>query len=110
MVEEFKIYEATAGNFEQMRDRFLVEAAPRLAAHGVSVVSAWEELGDTPRLIYLTRASSGAALKEGWAAFAADPGWKSVKASSEVNGPLLAGQSAMRVRPLPLGQHGGAYT
>lgn len=102
MVEEFKIYEAMSGNFERMRDRFLAEAAPRLAAHGVSVVAAWEELSDTPKLVYLTRANSEAELKSGWAAFGADPGWKSVKASSEANGPLLANQSTMRVKALDI--------
>lgn len=102
MVEEFKIYEATLGNFEQMRDRFLTEAAPRLAENGVSVLYAWEEMGETPRLIYLTQAVSEEALKRGWAAFGADPGWRSIKAASEAGGPLLAQQRSFRVRALSL--------
>ncbi|WP_336099052.1 NIPSNAP family protein [Roseovarius sp. CH_XMU1461] len=102
MIEEFKVYESTPGNFEKMRDRFIEEAAPRLAHHGVTVVFAWEEHGDAPRLIYLTRATSEDALKAGWAAFGADPGWKSIKVESELDGPLLAQQRSIRVRALPL--------
>ena len=108
MIEEFKIYEATDGNFERMRDRFLAEAAPRLTAHGVTIVAAWEQRGDVPKLIYLTRAASEDALKEGWAAFGADPAWRSIKAQSEVEGPLLAQQVAMPVRPLTLQEGEGA--
>ena len=106
MIEEFKIYESTLGNFEKMRDRFIAEAVPRLARHGVTVVSAWEEHGDALRLVYLTRAETEAALKAGWAAFGADPDWKSVKAQSEADGPLLAQQRSIRVRSLPLGGTG----
>jgi hypothetical protein len=40
-------------------------------------------------LIYILEHPSRQEAEKNWAAFQADPGWKKVKAESEVNGPLV---------------------
>lgn len=102
MIYELKTYEAAEGSFETMRDRFLAEAAPRLARHGVEVVAVYQEIAEFPKLVYLTRGASAEALAAGWAAFGADPEWQAIKKTSELNGPLLSAQSSTKLRQLDL--------
>ena len=93
MVYEIRIYEAAEGRFEAMRDRFITEVIPRLPKHGIEVVGVFTSETDPGKMTYITRSANEEARASGWAAFGADPEWKAIKASSEVNGPLLARQT-----------------
>jgi hypothetical protein len=82
-----------------MKTRFIEEAAPRLARHGLTVVACFDSTDSADTLVYLVQAASEDALKQGWAAFGANEGWLKIKRESEVDGPLLATQSSLTLSP-----------
>lgn len=107
MIYEIRVYEAAEGRAEAMRQRFEKEVVPRLPGFGIDLVGVFvNSQEDDDRLTYVTRFSDEEARKAAWARFGSDPEWKSIKARSEVDGPLLANQTISvltpRVPGLPL--------
>jgi hypothetical protein len=107
MIYEIRVYESVPGQAEAMRKRFKKEVIPRLPRHGIELVGAFISPIEDDKLTYVTRFADEEARKKGWASFGADPEWKAVKSSSEVNGPLLQSQTVSVLSPawpgLPLG-------
>lgn len=107
MIYEIRIYEAADGKAEAMKTRFKNEVVKRFPNHGIELLGVFESPSETSRLTYLTRFKSEADRIKAWAAFGADPEWLVVKASTEVNGPLLKNQTVSVLSPtvagLPLG-------
>ncbi|WP_029003807.1 NIPSNAP family protein [Azorhizobium doebereinerae] len=103
MIYEIRIYEASEGRADAMRQRFIAEVVPRLPGHGIELLGVFTAPEEDGRLTYLTRFSSEDARKQAWASFGADPDWKAVKAASEVNGPLLKAQTVNVLSPAAAG-------
>lgn len=103
MIYEIRIYEASEGRADAMRQRFITEVVPRLPGHGIELLGVFTAPEEDGRLTYLTRFSSEDARKQAWASFGADPDWKAVKAASEVNGPLLKAQTVNVLSPATAG-------
>jgi hypothetical protein len=99
MIYELKKYIAHEGKAQALIDRFEAHTLPIFARHGIEVLHCWTEPGQPAVFHYLTRYASEQARDAALAAFAADPEWKAVKAASETNGPLLAGQSTVALVP-----------
>lgn len=98
MIYEMRVYEHVEGRADQVRERFEAEVAPRLPNHGVELLGVFTD-ADTGMLTYLTRFESEEARDAAWASFGADEGWKSAKAASEVDGPLIARQHKTVLKP-----------
>ncbi|QTL02196.1 NIPSNAP family protein [Aquabacter sp. L1I39] len=103
MLYEIRVYTASEGKAEAMRQRFLTEVVPRMPRHGIELVGVFTAPEEDGRLTYLTRFADEAARAAGWASFGGDAEWKAVKAATEVDGPLLAAQSVSVLTPAAAG-------
>jgi hypothetical protein len=103
VIYEIRIYEAANGKAVAMRDRFKAEVVPRLPRHGIELLGVFEAPQEDGRLTYLTRFKSEEDRVKAWAAFGADPEWRAIKASTEVNGALLKSQTVQILTPAVAG-------
>jgi hypothetical protein len=103
MIYEIRIYEAHEGRADAMKARFKTEVVKRFPLHGIELLGVFESNSETNRLTYLTRFASEDDRGKAWAAFGADPGWRAVKAASEVDGPLLKNQTVSVLSPAMAG-------
>lgn len=99
MLQEFKTYRAMPGSIDALMRRFRDTVLPILKRLGIDVTHCWSSPDEPDSFFYLVTFESAAAGKAAWAAFGADPEWKSAKAASESNGPLLASQSTIYLHP-----------
>ncbi|MFC3674885.1 NIPSNAP family protein [Ferrovibrio xuzhouensis] len=99
MLYEIRIYTAAPNRADPLRERFRDHTLRLFARHGIEVVGCWVPPEQPDQLVYMTRFPDEPARKAAWDGFGADAEWKRIKAESEVNGPLLGGQSAMVLRP-----------
>lgn len=102
MIYEIRVYEHVDGRADAVRERFVGEAAPRFAAHGIELLGVFADR-ETGMLTYMTRFASEEARKAAWASFGSDPEWKAIKAASEADGPLIAAQRVSIVSPAMTG-------
>jgi hypothetical protein len=103
VIYEIRVYEAADGKAEAMKARFKNEVVKRFPNHGIELLGVFEQASDAARLTYLTRFKSEDERSKAWAAFGADPEWRSVKAATEVDGPLLKNQSVAVLSPAVAG-------
>ncbi len=99
MLQEFKTYRATPGSIDALIQRFRDTVMPIFNRLGIEVSHCWSSPDEPDSFFYLVSFESAAAGKAAWAAFGADPEWKRAKAASETNGPLLASQSTVYLKP-----------
>ena len=99
MIHELKKYVAAPGRGPALRDRFAQLTMPIFARHGITLLQCWEPEGEPDTFYYLVGFPDAAASETAWKAFGADPDWKTGKAASELDGPLLASQSTVVMRP-----------
>ena len=99
VIYEIRVYEAVEGKADAMRSRFKDEVIPRMPRHGIELVGAFVSPVEDGKLTYLTRFPSEEARQKSWASFGSDPEWKSVKAASEAEGPLLRHQTVTVLSP-----------
>jgi hypothetical protein len=98
VIYEIRVYEAFEGKADAMKARFKGEVIKRFSVHGIELLGVFESKTDA-RLTYLTRFKSEEDRTTAWAAFAADPEWRAVKAATEVDGPLLKTQAVSVLSP-----------
>ena len=99
MIYEFKTYRATPGSIAALIKRFHEKTMPIFARLGIEVQFCWTSDDEPDAFFYLVRYASDEARKTASSAFASDPEWKAIKAASEVNGPLLASQATVVLKP-----------
>lgn len=102
MIYELRVYEHVEGMAEKVRERFELEVVPRFADHGIELLGVFTDT-ETGMLTYLTRFENEEARKKAWSSFGSDEGWKSAKAASEVDGPLIAKQRKAVLEPVMSG-------
>jgi hypothetical protein len=103
VIYEIRVYEAAEGKADAMKSRFKNEVVKRFPGHGIELLGVFESATETSRLTYLTRFKSEDDRSKAWAAFGADPEWRAIKASSEVDGPLLKQQTVSVLSPAVAG-------
>lgn len=103
MIYEIRVYEAHEGKADAMKARFKTEVVARFPGHGIELLGVFESDADATKLTYLTRFPSEDDRTRAWAAFTADPGWRAVKAATEVDGPLLKAQTVSVLSPAVAG-------
>ena len=103
MIYEIRVYEASDGKADAMKARFKNEVVKRFPGHGIELLGVFESAAEALRLTYLTRFKSEDDRTKAWAAFGADPEWRSIKAATEVDGPLLKHQTVSVLSPAVAG-------
>jgi hypothetical protein len=91
-VFELRVYHTFEGKLNDLLARFRDHTMTIFKRHGIESVAYWTPLDEPPKdktLFYILRHPSRPAATANWAAFRADPEWKSVSAASEVNGKLV---------------------
>lgn len=78
------------------------EVATRFPEHGIELVAAFTD-AESGSLICITRFSDEDSRKKAWRSFDNDGRWKSAKAASEVDGPLLTGMRKILLNPVITG-------
>ena len=99
MVYELKKYIAQPGTAQALRQRFAEVTMPIFDRVGIKIVYCFESDDEPDALYYVTAFDTSEKRDTAWRAFAADEQWKVAKAASEVEGPLLASQSTLELRP-----------
>lgn len=99
MILEWKTYQAADGAAQAMKDRFKTHTLRLLEKHGIGVVGVYSDPADPTKLYYLAKFDTEEKRQASWKAFQSDPDWQSVRKQSEVNGPLLAGQTTLVLHP-----------
>lgn len=108
MIYELKRYVPHDGKADALQERFAARTMPIFKRLGMEVTHCWTVPEEAGVFYYMLRFRDQAHSDQAWAAFAADPEWKQVKAASEQNGALLAGQSTVHLVPTRFSpdQHG----
>jgi hypothetical protein len=88
---ELRTYTASAGNIQNLHDRFRNHTMKLFEKQGITNVAYFQPMpkADGTRsdmLVYIIAHKDKAAADESWKAFRADPKWVEVKAASEVKG------------------------
>ncbi|HUY90940.1 MAG TPA: NIPSNAP family protein [Pirellulales bacterium] len=93
-VFELRTYTTTPGNLDALNSRFRDHTVALFKKHGMTNIAYWNLLSDQEgaedTLVYLLAHRSPQAAQESFAAFGADPAWKSALKDSETKagGPL----------------------
>ena len=102
MFYELRIYEIIPGRMDAINARFANHTMKIFARMGIEVVGFWQEtVGQSDRLIYITRFKDMADRETKWAAFVSDPEWKRVKTETEADGPIVARVISSFMTPTP---------
>jgi hypothetical protein len=91
-VFELRIYHTNEGKLGDLLARFRDHTITIFNRHGMESVAYWTPTDDPLKdrtLFYILKHPSREAAAANWAAFQADPEWKSVSAASEVNGKIV---------------------
>ena len=91
-VFELRTYTAMPGKIGALHARFRDHTLKLFEKHQMTVMGFWrpaDEQQAKRQLVYLLAFASQEAAVESWKDFQADPEWKSVKATSEKDGPLV---------------------
>ncbi|OWW20447.1 NIPSNAP family protein [Noviherbaspirillum denitrificans] len=99
MIYELKKYTPAPGKEAALKERFARVTLPIFKRIGIEVLHCFEDPKNPNDLYYLTAFRTEQDRELAWKAFGADPEWKSAKAASETDGPLLAAQTSVDLRP-----------
>jgi len=101
-VFELRTYTAIPGKIDDLHARFRDHTLKLFEKHRMTVMGFWrpaEEQQAKRQLVYLLAFPSQEAAVESWKGFQADPEWKTVKAASEKNGPLVEKIDSVYLKP-----------
>lgn len=90
---ELRTYTVMPGRLEDLHTRFRDHTLRIFAKHGMTNFAYWRPVADQPtmtdKMVYLLAFPDQAARNAAWAAFGADPEWKTVSDNSQKTGPML---------------------
>lgn len=91
MIYELRTYWAAPGKADALHERFRSLTLRIFARHQMNVVGCWtpDDIENNGALIYMLAFADREAVQSSWAAFRADEEWRTGKAASEANGPLV---------------------
>ena len=99
---ELRTYHVMPGKMEALQARFRDHTNKLLEKHGMTLVGFWvpTKAGEEDKtLIYIVAHPSEADARKNWAAFGNDPEWKTARAESEKNGPLVEKVDTVYLKP-----------
>lgn len=91
-VFEIRTYYAAAGKMKELHARFRDHTCKLFKKHGMELVGFWvptKPEDAEQRMVYILAFPSRQAADKAWAAFRADPDWKTAREASEKNGRLV---------------------
>jgi hypothetical protein len=101
-VFELRTYTAADGKLNDLQARFRNHTAALFQKHGITNIGYWVPQ-DPPlsqsTLLYIIAYPNREEAKKRWAAFAADPEWKTARTASEVNGRLTSKVESLFMSP-----------
>jgi hypothetical protein len=97
MIYELKKYVPANGKAIALKERFEKVTLPIFARVGIHVEHVFENPAEPEALYYLTSFDSTERRDAAWKAFGADAEWRSAKAASETDGPLLGSQTSVEL-------------
>jgi hypothetical protein len=92
-VFELRTYYAHPGKMAALNERFRKHTNKLFEKHGMTIIGFWNPLKADEaeqKLIYILAYPSKEAADKSWEAFRNDPDWKTARAASEKDGPLVA--------------------
>ena len=91
MLHELRIYHSVPGKLPELNKRFESITLGMWKKHGIRQIGFWTVLVgvNSNSLYYLLEWDSLAERESKWNAFQNDPEWKTAKAGTEVNGPIV---------------------
>jgi hypothetical protein len=101
-VFELRTYTAAPGRIDDLHARFRDHTLKLFEKHQMTVMWFWrpaDEQQAKRQLVYLLAFSSQEAALKSWKDFQADPQWKSVKAASEKDGPIVEKIDSVYLKP-----------
>jgi hypothetical protein len=101
-VFELRTYTAIPGKIDALHARFRDHTLKLFAKHHMTVVAFWKPADEErakQQLVYVLAFPSQDAATQSWKEFQADPDWKSVKADSEKDGPLVEKIDSVYLKP-----------
>jgi hypothetical protein len=101
-VFELRTYYAHPGKMDALNARFRDHTCKLFEKHGMTIVGFWNPSDPKQaesKLVYLLAFPSREAADQSWKAFRDDPEWKSVRAASEKEGPLVARLESLYLNP-----------
>src|SRR3954470_20677502 len=101
-VFEMRTYYAPPGKMDALHARFRDHTNKLFEKHGMTLIGFWSPVDEKQaeeEMGYLLEYPSKAAADKSWAAFRADPAWKTAKAKSEENGPLVEKVESVFLKP-----------
>lgn len=100
MIYELREYVAHGHAVQKVHDRFATTTLPLFQRHGLDVAGFWVDQDDPTRILYLLRFPDAPTKDAAWARFQGDEEWQRAKASSEVNGPIVAEMTSRTLMPV----------
>ena len=100
MIYELREYVATDGAETQVHDRFRDATLPLFERHGLNVVGFWTDESDPTRILYLLSFADSDAQASAWQGFQQDAEWKTAKAESEKDGPIVESMTSRNLQPV----------
>jgi len=101
-VFELRTYTAMPGKIDALHARFRDHTLRLFEKHHMSLIGFWrpaDEQQAKRQLVYLLAFPSRQAGAQSWKDFQADPEWKSVKETSEKDGPLVEKVDSVFLKP-----------
>ena len=92
-VFEMRTYYAHPGKMEALHARFRDHTNKLFVKHGMALVGFWSPIDEKQaeqKMVYILAFPSKEAADKSWEAFRNDPDWKTARAASEKDGPLVA--------------------
>src|SRR5437764_6921246 len=97
-VFEMRTYYAHPGKMEALHARFRDHTNQLFVKHGMTLIGFWSPIDAKQaeeKMVYLLAFPRKEAADKSWEAFRNDPDWKTVRAASEKDGPLVAKVDSM---------------
>jgi hypothetical protein len=103
MLCELRVYEVLPGKMPALHARFENPVLGLFAKHGIEVIGFWTTaVGEgSNELTYMLKFESMADREKKWTAFQSDSAWKTARAESEKDGPLVARVRNQFLAPTP---------
>ena len=101
-VFELRTYYANPGKMEALHARFREHTNKLFVKHGMTLIGYWSPIDAKEaqeKLIYILAYPSKEAAAASWKGFQNDPDWKTAKAKSEEQGPLVAKVVSVYMNP-----------
>jgi hypothetical protein len=98
-IYELRTYVAEEGRMAVLCERFRQHTIGLFERHGMTSIGYWIPTEEPDTLVYLLAHPDADAAAASWEAFTTDPEWRDVKATSELDGPVVRSVTSVFLEP-----------